>query len=69
LFEHDLFGKPVSTFPDHALNLDLGPELHDLLGRQAKERRRAFGVALQERKDIFAPSPRAGDVLARNDRT
>jgi hypothetical protein len=20
LFEHDLFGKPVSTFPDHALN-------------------------------------------------
>jgi hypothetical protein len=19
LFEHDLFGKPVSTFPDHAL--------------------------------------------------
>jgi hypothetical protein len=21
LFEHDLFGKPVSTFPDHALDL------------------------------------------------
>ena len=21
LFEHDLFGKPVSTFPDHALAL------------------------------------------------
>jgi len=21
LFEHDLFGKPVSTFPDHALVL------------------------------------------------
>jgi hypothetical protein len=20
LFEHDLFGKPVSTFPDHALS-------------------------------------------------
>jgi hypothetical protein len=21
LFEHDLFGKPVSTFPDHALSI------------------------------------------------
>jgi hypothetical protein len=24
LFEHDLFGKPVSTFPDHALISDRG---------------------------------------------
>src|SRR5882762_4404091 len=23
LFEHDLFGKPASTFPDHALDRDL----------------------------------------------
>jgi hypothetical protein len=23
LFEHDLFGKPVSTFPDHALRTRL----------------------------------------------
>jgi hypothetical protein len=22
--EHDLFGKPVSTFPDHALNRSAG---------------------------------------------
>src|SRR6516164_6169096 len=26
LFEHDLFGKPVSTFPDHALAAPAGPE-------------------------------------------
>jgi hypothetical protein len=24
MFEHDLFGKPVSTFPDHALAQRLG---------------------------------------------
>jgi hypothetical protein len=24
LFEHDLFGKPVSTFPDHAVVLSTG---------------------------------------------
>jgi hypothetical protein len=26
LVEHDLFGKPVSTFPDHALKGGNGPE-------------------------------------------
>src|ERR1700704_3446657 len=26
LFEHDLFGKPVPTFPDHALAIGGGPE-------------------------------------------
>jgi hypothetical protein len=26
LFEHDLFGKPVSTFPDHALEIRAGPD-------------------------------------------
>jgi hypothetical protein len=25
LFEHDLFGKPVPTFPDHALAIKLMP--------------------------------------------
>jgi hypothetical protein len=25
-FEHDLFGKPVSTFPDHALNPSFGSD-------------------------------------------
>jgi hypothetical protein len=25
LFEHDLFGKPVSTFPDHALKTQWPP--------------------------------------------
>jgi len=24
LFEHDLFGKPVSTFPDHVVGKDVG---------------------------------------------
>jgi hypothetical protein len=36
-------------------NLDLGPELHHLLGRHAEERGGAFGVALQEGEDVFAP--------------
>jgi hypothetical protein len=27
LFEHDLFGKPVSTFPDHALARETSAEL------------------------------------------
>jgi hypothetical protein len=26
LFEHDLFGKPVPTFPDHALAIQASPE-------------------------------------------
>ena len=43
--EHDLFGKPVSTFPDHAL---VAP-LH--FGRRARQNfsqmRFRFGVALQ----------------------
>src|SRR5438445_11606045 len=28
LFEHDLFGKPVSTFPDHALAASVSPAGH-----------------------------------------
>jgi hypothetical protein len=27
LFEHDLFGKPVSTFPDHALDWPDAPDI------------------------------------------
>jgi hypothetical protein len=27
LFEHDLFGKPVPTFPDHALAVPAGSEV------------------------------------------
>jgi hypothetical protein len=27
LFEHDLFGKPVSTFPDHALGISLSGKI------------------------------------------
>jgi hypothetical protein len=27
LFEHDLFGKPVSTFPDHALTRSICAEI------------------------------------------
>ena len=38
-----------------SLNLDLGPELHDLLGRHAEEGGGAFGVALQEGKQRFPP--------------
>ncbi len=31
LFEHDLFGKPLHTFPDHALALAAHPRHHDEL--------------------------------------
>jgi hypothetical protein len=27
-FEHDLFGKPVPTFPDHAAGNKKAPDLH-----------------------------------------
>ena len=30
LFEHDLFGKPVSTFPDHALAPAIEADQRDL---------------------------------------
>src|SRR5258707_1008397 len=49
------------------LDLDLGAELHYLPGRYAEERRRAFGVALQEREHGLAPHPHARNILARDD--
>jgi hypothetical protein len=43
LFEHDLFGKPVPTFPDHApigcVQITLGISAHDpSIGRRAASR-------------------------------
>jgi ADP-ribose pyrophosphatase YjhB (NUDIX family) len=35
LFEHDLFGKPVSTFPDHALMPAVSPPSHPQLAVSA----------------------------------
>jgi hypothetical protein len=46
LIEHDLFGKPASTFPDHALDGCLaGPSLH---------RRSAIGLAQERRRNVAA---------------
>src|SRR3954463_7901300 len=50
-----------------ALDLDLGAELHYLLGRHAEERRRTLGVALQECEQRFPPYPHARNILARDD--
>jgi hypothetical protein len=36
LFEHDLFGKPVPTFPDHALGLEGGLRLPPDNGKGSK---------------------------------
>src|SRR6266481_4732629 len=36
LFEHDLFGKPVSTFPDHAIAQSALRSLGELLGRKCR---------------------------------
>jgi hypothetical protein len=36
LFEHDLFGKPVPTFPDHALKLKISSTLSVLLMERAR---------------------------------
>jgi hypothetical protein len=41
LFEHDLFGKPVPTFPDHAQKFDSGGFLQN------------FGEALLDRLGRF----------------
>src|SRR6266568_2545233 len=49
------------------LNLQLRAELHHLLGRHAEECRGAFGVALEEGEQAFAPDPHARNVLARDD--
>jgi hypothetical protein len=40
LFEHDLFGKPVPTFPDHALTCPRIPQSKGLHGRVQPHRRR-----------------------------
>ena len=56
----------MSDFEIHALNLDLRPELHHLLGRHAEKRGGAFGVALQEGEHRFPPQPHARNVLARD---
>jgi hypothetical protein len=39
LFEHDLFGKPDSTFPDHALRLDIGQSATSRRALEKKTRR------------------------------
>src|ERR1700722_4742606 len=51
LFEHDLFGKPASTFPDHALTRELSNYF----------RRRAGGTPISASKATLnaASSPRA----------
>jgi hypothetical protein len=36
LFEHDLFGKPVSTFPDHALAVSFQEVVHPALSEEAE---------------------------------
>src|SRR2546429_6824601 len=63
------FQQTFGSLSDRAtpLNLDLGPELHHLLGRHAEEGGGALGVALQEGKQRFPPHPHARDILARDD--
>src|ERR1700720_2242208 len=62
LFEHDLFGKPVPTFPDHAL------EIPTSLRAQAKQ---SIGVETQSgllRRGVYHRAGRRPDPLApRND--
>ena len=36
MFEHDLFGKPVSTFPDHALDVSFQEVVHSALTEEAE---------------------------------
>src|ERR1700722_8130136 len=36
LMEHDLFGKPVSTFPDHALSVRALQISHRIIGKLAR---------------------------------
>jgi len=44
LFEHDLFGKPVPTFPDHALAI-IGATIARL--RRPDRREKTLGLLLQ----------------------
>jgi hypothetical protein len=43
LFEHDLFGKPVPTFPDHALIVSL-TRVRRFAGREVEDERDASGI-------------------------
>src|SRR5712675_2384970 len=60
LFEHDLFGKPVSTFPDHAVeSRQNAPSQHD---RHVERRirpdavaERGPAIALRERNMALVP--------------
>jgi hypothetical protein len=36
LFEHDLFGKPLRTFPDHALDVSFQEVVHPVLNGEAE---------------------------------
>src|SRR3990172_3320459 len=75
LFEHDLFGKPVPTFPDHAL----APSERDLAQGHFAEALRALGdrlaakaqvkgarrIVIGERPHQEAPEPLLGKPGAR----
>src|SRR5437764_15097079 len=53
LFEHDLFGKPVSTFPDHAVTLH-----HILSTRRASSViRSGVQAGSQTRLTLTTPTP------------
>src|SRR3954447_20899176 len=62
LFEHDLFGKPVPTFPDHALT-EQGRLLTDrvLLGFECRNRRHVENDARGNRRGEDMRRPRRSD--------
>src|ERR1700732_2303449 len=53
LFEHDLFGKPDSTFPDHALELRVLPFVHHAVHAALPT------VILAEMAPMVSPHPAA----------
>jgi len=58
LIEHDLFGKPLYTFPDHAP----GDIFHALMRRQSLVK---FDAPLCE-TIVETPKPQGGEVLVRS---
>src|SRR5262249_3995161 len=62
LFEHDLFGKPVSTFPDHALDRIVLRPARRRLGARRRFRSRRRGGLRTHCFDLFGA---VGEDLAR----
>jgi hypothetical protein len=63
LFEHDLFGKPVSAFPDHAL----AGAVFLAKSRRDRYQVRAFSGRFSERATWFAAIAQLVEHVIRND--